>query len=297
MKINASMLREKFVIDEIQHEETDKLLKIVAPSTRMPLRLQSGDGIAEEFVIRTNNMHSCAKMAGQIVKSFEKGGPLFHRFNERDWYELWDESLNSFDRKYNPERWVCVYYNGKPAFLHGQHHSFFDVIEKCDIVDKTGYENSIKTAQQAFGAAGKDVNIEYDSNVALVTDIDRMQGRCGMILRGPKHTTTFNFYVTPKGSTPINVAQCLSAAAAFLEGSQRCFIIGTAKAKLQKHIIEQYSEEYLQMKEAVRRIQSIETEISVLENVYNLRYRPEKPIFHNITNEAETAFKESLETQ
>ncbi|MDH5722333.1 MAG: hypothetical protein OEY94_03305 [Alphaproteobacteria bacterium] len=297
MKINVSLLREKFVIEEEQPDDTEKVLKIIAPSNRLPLHLQSGDDNAEEFVVRANTMQLCIRFASQIVKEYEQSGPLFHRVDGDDWLVLWDESLSDYERKYNDSRWVCVYYNGKPIYSHGDRHPFFDVIEKCDVVNKGKYEDSIDMAKQAFGAAGKNVRIDYDSNVALVSELNQKGGRCGMILRSPKHTVTFNFYIkVDKGSGYYHLrnAQILSAAAAFIEGTQLCFTIGTNKAKLKFDLIRQYSPEYQEMKEGLRQIQRIESEISVMENRYEIRYRPEKPIFRNMIQESEDSMEKYL---
>lgn len=298
MKINVSLLREKFVIEEIRQNNSNTSLKIVAPSNRMPLYLQSGDENPEEFVVRANTMQLAIRIAAHIVGEYEQKGPLFHRLKEDSWRVLWDESLSEYERKHNPLRWACIYHNGKPVFASGKRHPFFDVIEKCDIISKSKYEDSIDMAKSAFEAAGKEVHIDYDSSIALVSELDNNGGRCGMVLRSPKHTITFNFYVKVNDGQDhyeIMNAQVLSAAAAFIEGTQLCFVIGSNKAKLTLNFIKQYSPEYMQMQEASRQIQRIETEISVMENRYQLRYRPERPIFGKLIEEAEDVTTEHLE--
>ena len=299
MRINVSLLREKFVIEEEQPGSTNKLFKIVAPSNRLPLHLQSGDDNGEEFVVRANTMQLCIRYASQIVKEYEQKGPLFHRMAKGDWHILWDESLSDYERKHNSLRWVCVYYNGKPVYSHGDHHPFFDVIEKCDVVNKGKYEKSIDMAKRAFSTAGRDVNIEYDSSVALVSELNRTGGRCGMILRSPKHAITFNFYIQVNEGEDrydLHNTQILSAAAAFIEGTQLCFMVGLNKAKLALNIIQQYSPEYLEMKEGLKQLKRIKSEISVMENRYQIRYRPEKPIFSNMIQESEDIMEEDLKS-
>ena len=168
MNIDTSLLREKFVIHEKTVYVEDKGLEIRCPSTRMQIDLQAGELPVETFIVRTHNMHGCARMVARIILDYEKKGPILSRLKDINWKELWNASVSDYERNYNPQRWVCIYHNGKILFQDGEHHAFLDVIEKCDVLNKGDYDKSIDMAEDAFHQNGKDVTIRYDSNVALV---------------------------------------------------------------------------------------------------------------------------------
>ena len=113
-------------------------------------------------------------------------------------------------------------------FSDGNYHNFLDVIEQFNTLNKGQYENALVAAQDSFDKLGKDVDIEYDVNIALVTVIDELSGRCSMILREPERTTTFNYSVKPgEHIKQVDPSHVLNTCAAFLEGIQLCYIIGT----------------------------------------------------------------------
>lgn len=297
MNIDTSLLREKFVIREKNLGAQHKRLTIIAPSTRMRITLQSGELPTEDVIIRTNNMHSVTRMVAQIISNYEKHGPIMPRIQNIDWDELWDHCLSPYERLYNPERWVSIYHKGKRIFHKGKTHSFLDVIEQCDALNKSNYEKSIKLAQDAFLKAGKDVDIDYDSNVALVAVITANNARCSLILRGPDKTTTFNYSIKPSGADhKINTAQGLSSAADFLEGVQLSYKVGFNNKKLELGLLQKASDEDKATRAARSRLNDISAQINGMENRYTVRYRPERPKFDLIIAETEKYFHTQLET-
>ena len=288
MDIDSSLLREKFDIIEKSTDKGEKALKIVCPSTRMVIDLKSKASTPERFVIRTNNMHSCVRMVAQMISEFERRGPIAHRDPPLDWLVLWSDALSNYDRTYNDKRWVSIHYEGNPVYSYGEYHPFFDVIEKFDYLSNGKYEDSIARAEEAFKESGKDVRIEYDTNVALVAVLNKDGGRCSMILRGPIQTTTFNYSLRPNNPTqPINTAKALGGAADFLEGVQLCYMIGINLEKLNHGIIERNSYEDKQTVNARRRISQLDAQINSMENMYTVRYRPERPDFNKLIHLAE----------
>ncbi len=282
MNIDTSLLRERFVIQEnTEVLDGSKLLSIQAPSTRMPISLQAGELPPENFVVRSHNMPSCVRMVCKMIDNYERHGPILPRAKSIKWDILWDECLSNYERRFNiGKNRVSVYHQGKTIFSKGEYHGFLDIIEKCDTINKGDYSQSLEMAKGAFLQAGKDVDIHYDSNVALIAIIGKTEGRCSMVLRGAGQTNTFNYTLSPqKSGERINLIQALSSAADFLEGVHLCYLIGMNNEKIQRKIIEKYSEEYHQTQKARDRINSIVANIRSMENRYNVRYRPEKPNF------------------
>lgn len=288
MNLNTSLLREKFTIRGMEIPGQESSLAPNVHSNRMPISLKAGDASPENYVVRAQNMHLCARMAAHLIRDYDKGGPLLHRVIPYKWEEVWAETVSGYEIAYNPERWVCVYHKGKPVFESGHRHPFLDVVEKCDAVNKDGdYDDSLKLAEDAFRRLGKDVQITYDSSMAIVLNLEKTQGRCGMILRGPERTTTFNYHLESAKKIPVNPSQCVRVAAALLEGIQLSFMIGIANEKLRAGIIDSANFEARQAREAKRRIATLNGEISSLETHYKVRYRPERPDFNRIIFEAE----------
>lgn len=299
MNIDTSLLREKFIIRENTSSDSEgKPLEIIAPSNRMPISLQTGQLPPESFVIRTRNMHGCTRMVAQIISDYKRHGPITPRIKTINWHELWDNCLSSYERLHIPERWVSVYHNGKRIFSEGDFHSFLDIIEQCESINKKEYEYAIELAKNAFTKTGRDVSIEYDSNVALVTIAGKKESRCSMVLRGPDKTTTFNYTVRPKREEEtIKLPQVLSSAGDFLEGVQLSYMIGMNNEKIEMGLIERYGEEGLKTKAARARINELYAQINSMENRYVLRYRPERPDFDFIISETEKFAEKFLKEQ
>lgn len=287
MKLNTSLLREKFIIKGID-DDTSKQLNLTARSNRLPLMLTTGENKPEILVVRAFNMHSCIRLAAAIVNEFNKFGPIMSRNPPLKWDLLWDEVVTSpFERQHFPEMWGCVYHNGKIVFQVGEHHSFLDVIEKCDFVTKQSYEKCIEMAEETFKKAGKPVKIHHDSNIGLVAAIEKQQARSGMVLRSVERATTFNFYVKAEGKVIIDPAQVLFVSAAFLEGVQLAYYIGFSLEKMRVGLIEPYSEEHRKLKGAQQRLVKLDGEINSFENKNSVRYRPERPLFNVIVSNTE----------
>jgi len=289
----SSLLREKFIIHDPDMNRSDKE-PITALSNRMVVSLRKdGEDKSEDYVIRAQNMHLCVRFAGRILQSYNTGGSLLNRANTFDWESAWEPMVNDYERMYNEDRWVAVYHRGKTIFKDGEHHSLLDLIEKCDFENDKDYEYAIPMAENAFKQSGKVVKINYDANVALVTTFEKSEGRCGVILRGADGTTTFNYKAVPRINTrgepaqALNIPQCLSVSAAFLEGVQLAFMVGMNMFKIRIGIIEGSSKDEQQTREAQRRLGRLNAEIANLDSNYDVRYRPEKPEFHKIMSEAE----------
>ena len=287
-ELNTSLLREKFLIHDIDPNSEGMGSTLQALSNRIVLELKNDKNeLKETLVIRGHNMHSCVRFAARLIRTFDTMGPITTRPTPYDWAAAWESIVNDYEYEFNPERWIAIYHKGRCLFSAGEHNLFLDVIEKCDARNKGIYDESIKLAEDAFKQAGKQVKIDHDSNVALVLDLKRMQGRIGVIMRGPTRTTTFNFSIASKNKEPLNMPQCLAAASCFLEGIQLAFMLGMNTEKLRIGLIERFSKEEKQTKAAGRRLARMNAEISNLESAYEVHYRPERPEFQHIVMESE----------
>ncbi len=282
-----SLMREKFTLRDPAGDLSDEP-PIVALSNRIVLNLVN-QSERETYVLRTQNMHSCVRLAAAIHKEFTERGSLVSRATEFRWDTLWSNVIKGYEKKYNPDIWAAVYENGEVVFAAGDHHPFLDIIEKCDSKQKGDYEDSVSFAEKAFKQAGKTMKIEHDANIALIGKITPEEAKCGLIIRGSNRTTTFNYTVNEhfRHKEPISIATIMSVSAAFLEGIQLAFHVGMGNKKMELELMEEYSEKYMQWKKTSSRLGSLNTAISQFEMKFDVKYRPERPSFGEIVDDTE----------
>jgi hypothetical protein len=295
---SGSLLRERFDVYEKDGDEL-KGDPLTAMSNRMVVPLLDHSGkIGERFVIRGKYMHSCIRLAARIIHTFMDQGPILVRDNDPfDWENAWLRLIEDHDQKYHPDLWVAIYANGKLIYEYGEHHMFFDVIEQCDHKQQDNYDAAIKYTEKIFEQYGKKISIKHDSSVALVVNLKDNEGRCGVVLRGADKTTTFNYRVAQKGKNGDDVflPQLIGSAGAFLEGIQLSFFIGMANEKLRQEVIPRVSPEEKEARSSRTRLAKMNAQINALEQNYDVRYRPEKPIFSEMVIAAEELMAKILE--
>ena len=285
----TSLLREKFTITEKQDKKADPL---IAQSNRIVVPLISADKIDNEtFIIRTQNMHSCTRLAAAIAKEFFERGTIANRAIPLQWNEIWLDVIKGYERDWNKNIWCAIYHKGRIIYQKGEHHAFLDIIEQCDATNKEEYSKSIIVAEDAFAKAGKNVDIRLESNVALITSCTDEQAKAGIIIRAAGSTTTFNYTATPNLKTPkpIHAHTTLTVAAAFLEGVQLAFQVGLFNKRLEYGLMERFSDEERQHKRATARLLNLDRAIGIYEQQFNVTYRPDRPIFKEMVERAENA--------
>lgn len=294
MEFTIPLVREKFVLKEASQSTEGSTSDLIALSNRIEVNFAGQS--SETFVLRAQNMHICVRMLVRFIQNFQRLGAIMNRPTSPDWDRDWSMVINDYERLYNPNLWGAIYFEGKPVFEAGEHHPFLDLIEKCAHSHKGAYDEVIPVAKNAFKATGKEINIEYDANVALVLDMNPDHARCGIIHRAPTRTTTFSYRATPsEGEKAINIPQVIGGTAAFLEGIQLGFLVGMNEVKSIMGIIERFSQEEKQTKEAKQRLSRLRTEIINMEDSHEIRYRPEKPDFLKIAKEAAKLAEDTLE--
>ena len=287
VNFRTSLLREKFTITEKNNKDADP---VIALSNRISVPLISEDKIDNEtFVIRTQNMHSCARLSAAITKEFFERGTIANRAIPVSWNDMWMDVIKGYEREWNENIWCAIYHKGRIIYEDGERHAFLDIIEQCDAVNKGDYAQSVEFAEDAFSQAGKDVNIQHESNVALIINITTEQAKCGVIVRAASGPTTFNYTATPnlRYNKPIHAHTALTVAAAFLEGVQLAFNVGIMNKRAEYKLLEKYSDEDRKFKRSNTRLQNLGRAIGTYEQQFNVAYRPERPIFTDMVEKAE----------
>lgn len=286
-EFTASLLREKFTITDSLPSHPDEHHPVVALSNRLVVPLGRDDN-REIFVVRAQNMHLCVRIAAFIVREYQEKGPIAPRMTEIGWKDAYAAIIKGYEGVWNQNHWGAVYHRGNMVFQDGAtgHHLFLDVIEQCDARNKHGYDKSLEIAQDAFKQAGRLVTITHDSNVAMLLNMTETEAKCGLIIRNPNRTTTFNVMAHGSPAAPLNPAKFLSAAAAYLECLQLCFLIGTTRQKVELEILSPASPEAQQADKAGHRLGRLRQAITEFEGALNIKYRPGRPDFRALTDDA-----------
>jgi hypothetical protein len=296
----VTLLREKFIIRDIVTRNGGADESLVAVSNRLAVPMNPDlASSTETFVVRAQNMHCCTRFTARLCNEIADNGDLENRKKPIPYQELWDGIIRGYEEKWNPNNWVSVYYKGKVIFEAGpgKRHPFLDIIEQCDAVNKDTYENSLVIAEDAFKKAGKDVTIEYSSNVALIMGYHSSQVKCGIIVRGPNKTTTFNFTARPLKSQSLKLTQALSVAAAFLEGVQLAYSVGFNNVRVRIGLIEKSSPDARKGTDAAQRVARLSEAIVQYESNVSVTYRPERPNLQNIIIESEKFAQKQLSSE
>lgn len=289
-EFNATLLREKFIIRDAMPEKQADQKPVIALANRLTLPLFSAQfDERESFVVRAQNMHTCVRLAARLAQDFQEHGPLLSRDFGYDWEEAYSAITKGYESKFNPNLWAAIYHKGRIVFENGatERHPFLDVIEQCDARNGSDYEKAVAVAEDAFKHAGKLVHIEHDANVALLVSVTEDEGKCGIIVRGPARTTTFSFTAKKRPGRRVRPSSCLSASAAFLEGIQLAFQVGMIRQKIKYDLIGKSSEEAHKGEDASQKLYRLNGAVSQFEGMYEVRYRPEKPDFKMMVEEAE----------
>jgi hypothetical protein len=292
----TSLVREKFVIQSDDKDEEP----IIALSNRIVVHLISEDGIDDEiFIIRTQNMHSCARLAASITKEFYERGTIANRAAPISWKTIWGDVVKGYEREWNPDIWCVIYHKGRNIYQDGKHHPFLDIIEQCDAANKSEYSQSVTFAENAFSQAGKTVTIDHNSNTALVVSSTQEEAKCGIIVRAASGATTFNYTskISKKINRPIQAHTTLTVAAAFLEGIQLAFQVGLLNRKQKFKLIEKFSDEDRKYKRSKSRLDNLDRAISNYEQSFSVNYRPDRPTFKEMVGTAEDFSMKILKPQ
>lgn len=295
-EFRTSLLREKFTITEKENDEGP----ITALSNRIVVPLVSVDGIDNEtFVIRTQNMHSCARLAAAVIKEFIERGTIASRASPVPWKEIWGEVIKGYERDWNPDIWCAVYHRGRVIYKHGERHPFIDIIEQCDSANEGEYAKSVIFAEKAFSQAGKKITIDHKSNVALVISCKEEQAKCGIIVRAANGTTTFNYTAASneENPIPIRIPTTLTVAAAFLEAVQLAFQAGMLNKRLKLKLFSRGSEEERKHKRVIARLGNLNRAITDYEKNFHVTYRPERPSLKSMVDRAEEFTAKNLQPE
>jgi len=273
-EFNASLVREKIIV--VDDTAAEGAGPTVIKSNRIFLKV-GARAAAEKIVVRTQNMHTTLRLASKILFDFHRHGAFLERAVPFDWTAQWDSVLSAYEKEFNHDIWAAVYVNGKPVFKTNK-SPFVDVIEKCALLTIDNYDATMDVTESALKQIGRAIRITHSSNVACVLTDNGDSMRCGVIHRAGGKDTTFSF--TAEGGEQHNrIVQCLGIAGAFLEAINMQFLVHDLQAKARAGTIGKVSREANQLRAATVRLVALDKGIVAFEDIYHVKYRPEKPQF------------------
>jgi hypothetical protein len=277
-EFNASLVREKIILTDDAPKDSARADagSTTIRSNRILLKL-GHRAATEKIVIRAQNMHTTLRFASRLLYHYHKGGSFLNRETPYDWDVQWDGVLSRYEKEFNQNSWAAVYINGKPMFKTTS-SPFVDVIEQCALLTIDNYDATMTVTESALKQVGRAMRIQHSSNVATIFTDSGDSMRCGVIHRTEMRDTTFNFTATG-GEQHNRTVQSLSVAADYLEAINLRFVIRGLQEKLRKGEIKNISPEANQIRMAAARQMSINKGIVSFEDVYTVKYRPEKPDF------------------
>jgi hypothetical protein len=273
---NTSLVREKIVfIDDNVAPDIDDLEEgpNVIRSNRMQLKL----GDKDKVVVRAQNMHTTLRMASKVISDYFKSGSMSGRTQDVEWDELWQAMLSNYEREFNPYNWSAVYLNGRPVF-RTKTSPFVDIVEQCALLTVDNYDATMKVAQGALKKVGKSMRIKHTTSVASVLTDNGEMMRCGFLYRTDGNDLAFNF-TAAGGEMNGRIVQSTGIAAALLEAMNLRYVIRKLQLKMGETSGMKSTAEANQLRGATGRLVALDKGISSFEEIYDVRYRPEKPVF------------------
>lgn len=278
-----SLLREKFCVRDIASNKEP--LVVLGNRLQIPL---GPTGREPPLVIRCHSLHMTLRLLALFIRESEFTGLSEDAAAGYAWAEKWNDLRDGFEKKHSPDTWVTVYHKGKCLFHAGETHAFFDVIEHCQYGNREQYDYAVEMAQATFKKAGKSLLIEHESHVGYVQETIGDTIRLALVLRLPGQKATFTVLVQGAGDDelPPPDYKAMQIGADFIEAINRSVQAGFLQRKILDNKLSDTSQEGRQFKSLTKRIRELNNDIIRNENRYHVKYRPEKPDFKAIQDEA-----------
>ena len=280
----ASLLREKFEINDLAGDGQDPVIVV---SNRIVCRFSDHDD--DYIVIRAQNMEQTIRTLSHVLDLRVQGKFFRGHARKIDWSKVWQNVDHNYERLYNPSRWIVIYEGGVPIYTWGEHHPFFDVIEKFYLNPDADYDRTLRRAEAAFKKTGKLVQIGHESSVAYTVHSKTDVIRQSIVMRDVGRTMVLNFSTRTQHKDQDlyqSLHRSVSVGGAYTEAIELCFDKGMIFSKRRAQRVD-HKLANAQAKAARTRLDVLQAEISNYERMFSIHYRPEKPNFPRMIAEAE----------
>lgn len=255
---------------------------VILRSNRIALTFRDGEK-EETLVVRAQTTPVALRVAQKILYSYNRSGLFSTRAEPYDWNTLWENIVTDYDKTYNPNLWTIIYLNGTPV-MRTVENPHMDIIEKCAMLDVSNYDASIAKAEAAFKQLGREMKLEHIVSIASIFNNSHASNllRCGIIQRAKGRNLTFSF-AAEEGEGFRRVEQAMLVASGFLEAIELKLVISSLKGKVKDSDQRQQTLDARRLRAARERMNDIYKVVKSFENVFSVKYRPEKPrVFEDV---------------
>ena len=251
--------------------------KITVRSNRVVLNLDGAGGKKESVVIRAQTMGSTLRYTSKIMYSYFRYGLFLNREVAFDWRANWNAIISSYDRSYRTGLWGSVHINGNAVFKT-INSPLVDILEKCATLSKDDYDAAMNVTESALRKIGHEMRINHEANVGAVFHDKGDSIRCGIIHRDDSADTTFSF-TAKGGEREMRIVEGIRITSAFLEGIDLRYTNRRLSEQLRRREVPAVGPEANHQRRAYTRLLAVGRVIQNFEEIFEVRYRPEKPDF------------------
>lgn len=275
---STTLVREKVIVRAHgAATDADAGVTSVIRSNRLQLKIVRGDK-TDLVVVRGHSMANTLRFAAYAYRIITQD-KLVSRHEAIDWQTVYDKSKSDYTRAYQPDDWMSVHINGDGVFKSAESGVYVDVLEKCALLTGDTYEDAAGVTENVLREAGRPVDLHQEVVVAARIEDDGIRTRASIIHRDGRNDATFSFTAV-NGERLHRIGGTIEAAAAFLEGLDLAFTIGTIRARIRAGEITEKDAEGQQMRVASLRQTALNAIINNFESAYGVSYRPERKQFH-----------------
>lgn len=271
--IEATLSRERFIFRDV----TTAAQLEVGASNRIEVSGFSREGERCCTVVRGQYMHSTMRMAAALCERLEAGQNVLSNAAASEIQAEWDVTAD-FERTMLRESWVRVYVDGDPIFSDGPDQPMLDLVEKIHSECGAEYDAISKGLEEVLRGWSTPRAVEHLVNIAAVCRLTVDFARVSLILRIPRHSSTFSFTMKEKqflyteGKQLLKSHRCFEHAANWLELIQLAYsprLDALQKADARKR------------KGYVDRLKRLQSGIVLAEEQFEVAYRPDRPSHEN----------------
>jgi len=228
-------------------------------------------------------MHSTLRMAAHVFTNFYRsGGSFLNRTEDVPWARMWKKSLSSYENEYNSKSiWGAVYINGQSVF-RTKNDRFMDVIEQCALASKDDYDHTKDVAEYALQQLGKNIVITHYNNMAVsIADVPDLL-KCGIVNRSNRGDVVFNFLMAGNSPRIDRISHAFYMAAAYIESINLAHMIKMCNNPELARMAGIGPNRSGRAKASRLRLLTLDEEIKRIEELYDVKYRPEKPMIFGL---------------
>lgn len=245
-------------------------------SNRIAMLLKAND-VAETVVVRGQNIPCTLRAAAMVFEVFGRNPLVFRREEPVDWEDRWAKRLSGYERKFVPETWVSVHYNGRTLFST----STSKQIDALEALAQGGdiNEQIVRRVSQTLFGRDEELVVQHDSQTAVVFTPFSSYHRAAILERRGGRTGSFavSAHHPPKPKKGVRYDTFIHFCADLIEAVNVRMFLERIKAMVEENRISGPPITPAQVQSAMDRRRELVAFINAFERANKISYRPERP--------------------